>query len=76
MCGYLLVGILYYYSMKYTSDFYLLYIAENLKKVIIDQEIDLCRLQNNFQARRPQTRANKEKNNIILQKQKDLIEHR
>jgi hypothetical protein len=58
------------------SDFYSLYIAENLKKVIIDQEIDLRRLQNNLQARRPQTRANKEKNNIILQKQKDLMEHR
>ncbi|XP_039309456.1 uncharacterized protein LOC120358649 isoform X1 [Solenopsis invicta] len=34
---------------------------ENLKKVIIDQEIDFRRLQNNLQARRPQTRANKKK---------------
>lgn len=55
---------------------YSLYIVENIKKVIIDQEIDLRRLHNNLQARRPQTRANREKNNIILQKQKDLVEHR
>lgn len=55
---------------------YLFYIAENLKKVIIDQAIDLSRLQNNLQARRTQTRANRERNNIILQKQKDLVEHK
>lgn len=57
------------------SDFFMLF-AENLKKVIIDQEIDLSRLHNNLQARRAQTRVNRERNNIILQKQKDLVEHR
>lgn len=76
MCGYLLVGILCYNnSMQYMSDFFMLF-AENLKKVIIDQEIDLSRLHNNLQARRAQTRVNRERNNIILQKQKDLVEHR
>lgn len=52
------------------------YIVENLKKVLIDQEIDLCRLRNNHQARRPQTRANRERNKMILNKQKDLLENR
>ncbi|XP_036145385.1 E3 ubiquitin-protein ligase cblA-like [Monomorium pharaonis] len=47
-----------------------------LKKVIIDQRIDLCRLQNNLQARRPQTRTNKERNSMILQKQNNLVENR
>lgn len=53
-----------------------LYIADKLQKVIIDQEIDLRRLQNNLQARRRRSRADKEKDNIILQKQKDLVENR
>ncbi|XP_032680276.1 uncharacterized protein LOC116848379 isoform X2 [Odontomachus brunneus] len=50
--------------------------SENLKKVLIDQEIDLCRLRNNYQARRLQTRANREKNKMILNKQKDFLENR
>lgn len=48
----------------------------NLKKMIITQKIDLGRAKNNLQVRRVHSKINKERNDVILQKQKDLRENR
>lgn len=48
----------------------------NLKKMIITQQIDLGRAKNNLQVRRIHSKVNKERNDVILRKQKALRENR
>lgn len=51
-------------------------ITDNLKKLIITQQIDLGRTRNNLQVRRARCKINKERNDMIFQKQKDLVQNR
>ncbi|XP_071653199.1 uncharacterized protein [Temnothorax longispinosus] len=49
---------------------------DNLNKLIITQTIDLGRARNNLQVRRVHSKINKERNDVILQRQKDLRQNR
>lgn len=58
-----------------TDIFYILF-SDNLKKLIIDQEIDFSRVKEGLNPRRIQVRANRERNTKIVNAQTALIEGR
>ncbi|XP_067211197.1 uncharacterized protein [Linepithema humile] len=49
---------------------------DNLKKLIITQQIDFGRAKNNLQVRRSNLKISKKRNDFILQKQEDLRQNR
>lgn len=58
-----------------TDIFYILF-SDNLKKLIIDQEIDFSRVKEGLNPRRIKVRANRERNTKIVNAQTALIEGR
>lgn len=58
-----------------TDIFYILF-SDNLKKLIIDQEIDFSRVKEGLNPRRIHVRANRERNTKIVNAQTALIEGR